>query len=35
MLLDKYANTEILPNFSPFVVKSADLYALYPYNDST
>jgi len=35
MLLDKYANKGILPNFFPFVVKSADLYALYPYNYST
>jgi hypothetical protein len=35
MLLDKYANTRILSNFFPFVVKSADLYALSPYNYST
>ena len=34
MLLDKYVNTGFLPNFFPFVVKSADLYALYPYNYS-
>jgi hypothetical protein len=35
MLFDKYANTEILPDFFSFVVKSAGLYALYPYNYST
>jgi hypothetical protein len=35
MLLDKYAHKGIVPNFFPFVVKSADLYALYPYNYST
>ena len=35
MLLYKYANAGILPDFFPFVVKSADLYALYPYNYST
>jgi len=35
MLLDKYANTGILPDFFPFVVKSADFYTLYPYNYST
>jgi hypothetical protein len=32
MLLNKYANKGILPNFFPFVVKSTDLY---PYNYST
>jgi len=35
MLLGKYANTRILPNFFPFVVKSADRYVLYPLNYST
>lgn len=35
MLLDKYVNSGIFYNFFSFVVKSANLYAIYPYNYST